>query len=75
MCYVIVTPGVDYLTWTIIVDNEPVSLQLWDTSGVERFRPITAVYCRHADAFILVYDITCRSSFVGIKRWSEFIKV
>ena len=72
---VIATPGMDYITRTITVDNEPVLLQLWDTAGQERFGPITAVYCRRADAFILVYDITNRSSFVGVKGWTDVIKV
>ena len=75
MTHVIITPGMDYITRTITVDNEPVLLQLWDTAGQERFGPITAVYCRRADAFILVYDITNRSSFVGIKGWTDIIKV
>ena len=74
MC-VIVTLGMDYITWTINVDNKPVLLQLWDTAGQERFGPITAVFCRRADAFILVYDITNRNSFVGIKGWIDIIKV
>ena len=75
MTCVIITPGMDYITRTITVDSEPVLLQLWDTAGQERFGPITAVYCRRADAFILVYDITNRSSFVGIKGWTDVIKV
>lgn len=74
MC-VMVTLGMDYITRTITVDREPVLLQLWDTAGQERFGPITAVYCRRADAFILVYDITSRASFVGIKGWTDVIKV
>ena len=65
----------DYITCTVTVDNKQVLLQLWDTAGQERFGPITAVYCRRADAFILVYDITNRDSFVGIRGWVDFIKV
>ena len=67
--------GMDYITRTISVDNKNVLLQLWDTAGQERFGPITAVYCRRADAFILVYDITNRDSYVGIKGWADVIKV
>ena len=68
-------PGMDYITRTVTVDSKQVLLQLWDTAGQERFGPITAVYCRRADAFILVYDITNRDSFVGIRGWVDVIKV
>ncbi|XP_065903702.1 ras and EF-hand domain-containing protein homolog isoform X2 [Dysidea avara] len=68
------TIGMDYITHTVTVDNKQVLLQLWDTAGQERFGPITAVYCRRADAFILVYDITNRDSFVGIRGWTDVIK-
>ena len=34
--------GVDYRTRTIDIDGKRIKLQLWDTSGQERFREITS---------------------------------
>lgn len=41
--------------------------QIWDTAGQERFRSITSSYYRDADALLLVYDITNRTSFENIR--------
>lgn len=30
-------PGVDFQMKTVVVDGEPVLLQLWDTAGQERY--------------------------------------
>ena len=36
--------GVDYKTRTIDIDGKRIKLQLWDTSGQERFMDITSDY-------------------------------
>jgi len=43
--------------------HEGVEFKLWDTSGMERFRSLTANYYHGANAVIAVYDITDRRSF------------
>lgn len=40
------------------VDDYHVQLDVWDTSGQERFKAICPIYYRRADAAIIVYDIT-----------------
>ncbi|GCB79407.1 hypothetical protein scyTo_0021291, partial [Scyliorhinus torazame] len=37
--------------------------QIWDTAGQERFRSVTHAYYRDAQALLLLYDITSKSSF------------
>ncbi len=39
-------------------------LEIWDTSGQERYRAITNIYFRNADLIVIVYDITNRRSFL-----------
>ncbi len=63
------TIGVDFAIKTVDVDGVNVRLQLWDTAGQERFRAITASYYRVADAAMIVYDITKRSSFESLSFW------
>lgn len=44
-------------------------MQLWDTAGQEKFRSMTPMYYRGANAALLVFDLTNYSSFVDIKSW------
>jgi len=39
--------------------------------GQERFRSMTPMYYRNADAAILVYQITDNDSFEAIQHWVE----
>ncbi|CAO3625377.1 unnamed protein product [Cunninghamella echinulata] len=50
-------------------DNRPLRLQLWDTSGQERFRSLVPSYIRDSSVGIIVYDITNRDSFINTTKW------
>ncbi|KAM9392370.1 ras and EF-hand domain-containing protein homolog [Pholidichthys leucotaenia] len=68
------TLGVDLQMKTLIVDGEPVLLQLWDTAGQERFRSIAKSYFRRADGVLLLYDVTCEQSFLNVREWVDTIE-
>ncbi|XP_074052776.1 ras and EF-hand domain-containing protein isoform X2 [Macrotis lagotis] len=68
------TLGVDFQMKTLIVDGEPTVLQLWDTAGQERFRSIAKSYFRKADGVLLLYDVTCESSFLNVREWIDTIR-
>ncbi|KHJ98656.1 Ras family protein [Oesophagostomum dentatum] len=61
------TVGIDYRNKVIEIDNKKVKLQIWDTAGQERFRSVTAAYYRDADALLLVFDVSSRSSFENVR--------
>jgi len=65
------TIGVDFKIKTFIVEDIPAKLQIWDTSGSERFRSITKAYYRGSHAVIITYDITDKSTFENVKTWLE----
>ncbi|KAJ2215407.1 hypothetical protein EV179_002191 [Coemansia sp. RSA 487] len=44
---------------------------LWDSAGQERFRAMTQMYYRGANAVILVYDITSEESFRDVDTWVQ----
>lgn len=51
---------------------------LRDTSGQGRFSTVIKSYSRGAEGILLVYDITNRWSFDGIRRWLteiEFVRI
>ncbi|KAM8999037.1 ras-related protein Rab-37 isoform X1 [Sarcophilus harrisii] len=65
----IATVGIDFRNKVVTVDGTKVKLQIWDTAGQERFRSVTHAYYRDAQALLLLYDITNRSSFENIRAW------
>ena len=54
--------------------NKVLSIQIWDTSGAERYRAITTSHIRGADGAYLVYDVTGEMSFRNLNYWYESIK-
>jgi len=69
------TIGVDFMIKTVEINGEKIKLQIWDTAGQERFRSITQSYYRSANALLLVYDISCQSSFDCLPDWLREIEM
>ena len=69
---VITTSGIEFKTKTIIKNGYKVKMQIWDTSGQERFRSITPNYFRSSDGLLFVFDVTNRKSFEAIE---DFLKM
>ncbi|XP_014498055.1 ras-related protein RABA5e [Vigna radiata var. radiata] len=65
------TIGVEFQTQVVEIDGKEVKAQIWDTAGQERFRAVTSAYYRGAVGALVVYDISRRGTFDGIKRWLE----
>jgi len=60
----ITTIGIDFKIRTVELDDKCVKLQIWYTTGQERFRTITQhTYYRGAMGILLVYDVTNEPSF------------
>lgn len=68
------TTGIDSRQFTIKYNEDTVvHISLWDTAGQERFNNITKQYFNKVDGILLVYDITCRTSFNKIHNWMNEI--
>jgi Ras-related protein Rab-1A len=63
------TIGVDFKIKTLKINNQIIKLQIWDTNGQERFKAITNSYYRNSHGIIVVFDITDRKSFTGLRNW------
>ena len=48
--------------------NKKLPLQIWDIPGADKFRTLSTIYFRDADAAILVYDVTNKESFTNLKN-------
>jgi len=42
---------------------------MWDTAGSERFKSLIPSYIKNANAIILAYDVTSKSSFISLDKW------
>ena len=63
------TIGVDTKTKFIKRKDKKIQLQIWDTSGQERFRSLAKNCTNQMDGIILVYDINQKETFQNIKIW------
>lgn len=57
-----------------VVENQVLRLQVWDTAGQERFRSMAPLYYRHADAALIVYDVTKAETFQEVAGWVQELK-
>ena len=65
----ITTIGVEYKDKEITVNDRKINLQIWDTSGQERYRSITKNFYRNAHGILFVFDVTNQTSFDHLKDW------
>lgn len=56
------TIGVDYSR----IKDDDIEIQIWDTSGMEKFKTLTTSYYRSADVIIIVYDVSEPDSYENV---------
>ena len=65
----VATVGVDYMDKILNYKNLIIKLQIWDTSGEEKFRSMTRNFYRNADGIFIVFDLTKKTTFDHVKIW------
>ena len=65
------TIGADFQKKEVMIDNQNVNLQIWDTAGQEKFQSLGYAFYRGADSCALVFDITNSKSFDSLSRWRQ----
>ena len=70
----ITTIGIDFQIKYLNINNKRIKVQIWDTAGQERYRVVTKNYFNTSNGFIIIYDITDRSSFNNINNWMDQIE-
>ena len=63
------TIGLDFQSKNVQIENQDIHLLLYDTAGQEKFRSLIPMYTRDANIILLVYDITCKDSFIHLPDW------
>ena len=70
------TIGGTFSTKTIKCSNgKTLKFEIWDTAGQEKYRSVTKMFYKDADAAILVYDITNKYSFEELQKyWAQQVR-
>ena len=68
------TIGVSFYFKEFKILGRKIKLQIWDTSGLDRFIPITKVYIQDSQLILLIYDISKRESYKNVKKWFQLIQ-
>jgi small GTP-binding protein len=68
------TPGASYSQKIVIINNKPITLDVWDTAGQEQYRSLGRHFYKDSFIVCLVYDITNRESFEDLKTWYNDLK-
>ena len=68
------TIGAAFVCKDIEVDNEKIRVEIWDTAGQERYKSLTPMYFRYANIAIIVFDLTNKDSFEGVKYWMQTLE-
>ncbi len=71
----LITLGADFALATVEINNQPMTFQIWDLSGQQRFEFIRGLYYKHTQGALIVFDVTRPQSFLNCQTWiSELIK-
>ena len=70
----VATIGIDFKMKSFNYNGLNIKLQLWDTSGQERFRSLTQRILKDANGIAFVYDLTSKKSFDGVKSWLKDVE-
>ena len=70
------TTGGTFSTKSVVCDGGKIlKFEIWDTAGQEKYRSLTTMFYKDANAAVMVYDVTRKESFEEIKNyWSNQIK-
>ena len=63
------TIGAAFQTYQTDVNNEQVTIQIWDTAGQEKFRALGPVYYRNSEAAVVVFDVTNAQTYENVDGW------
>ena len=61
------TVGVDLKSVTLKIHDQMARVNIWDTTGQEKFKSLTKSYFRNCQGAIAVFDLTKKESYYNIE--------
>ena len=62
----VATTGIDYNSRKEVINGEKVTVELWDTTGQDRFRNVVTNFFRGAHGIFLTFDLNSEDSLLGL---------
>jgi len=62
-------PAFEFKLKTIDVDDDQITIELWDTKGQEKYRTVPSSYYGGAHAIIFVYDLSLENADERLGMW------
>ncbi|ELP90756.1 hypothetical protein EIN_025950 [Entamoeba invadens IP1] len=70
------TIGACYFRYSVQIPNYKCTiLDVWDTSGDERYRNVMPIYFRDCDGAIVVFDLSNRETFNDLDFWVDMVRL
>ena len=66
--------GCDFLTKTILIENEKIKLVIWDIGGQQRFEYIRSTFYKGAAGVLLVFDPTRKQTYTEARDYLNEIR-
>ena len=63
------TIGVAHAVKRVLIDDNAVTMTLWDTGGQELFNCVRPQYYRGANGVLIIFDVTNKESFDHLEKW------
>jgi small GTP-binding protein len=63
------TVGIDFRNRRLVLDDQAVCLQVWDSAGPQKFRTITKASFRGAHGILLIFDVSNSDTFGKCQTW------
>ena len=64
----------NFLEKEVIINNQKITLELWDTAGQEKYRSLTQIFVKNSKIIIFTYSVTSLKSFESLNFWYEFVQ-
>jgi small GTP-binding protein len=68
------TIGFDFYTFFLLLNNQRIQLQIWDTCGQEMYKSLVYNFYKNSSLAFLVYSITSKESFDNLQYWIRELK-
>lgn len=65
------TIGIDFVNKNLDLENTKAKLQIWDTSGLQKYKALTTAYYKGTLGAIIVYAINDRNSFDALESFAK----
>ena len=70
----LLTAGFHKAEKIVVLNNgDKIIAKIWDTAGQERFRSVVLQTLKNGQGIVLVFDVTKRETFNGLKSWLDDI--